>query len=86
MAKKKAITPEEQKAINEINKTYHDGISVLLEDYRVSNVKIKKSHKRTVLDKIIDMFIDGDCSDTISKELRMDRVEVDKILLDYGAI
>ena len=37
-------------------------------------------------DKIVDMFIDGDCPDTIRKELRMDRTEVDKILLDYGAM
>ena len=75
MAKKKPLTVEERTAINEINRTYCDGLTVLIEDYRSSNVKIKKAHKKTMSDKIVDMFIDGDCPDTIRKELRMDRTE-----------
>ena len=46
----------------------------------------KMSNKKTIEDKVIDMFIDGDCPDTIRKSLKIEIIEVVKILTDYGAI
>ena len=86
MGKKKELSNEEIKAIKEIKNKYHDGVNTLLEDYRESKVKVKMSNKKTDIDKIIDMFIDGDCPDTIRRALNMERVEVEKILVDYGAM
>tara|TARA_Y100001937_G_C7123960_1_gene334002 strand:- start:1419 stop:1682 length:264 start_codon:yes stop_codon:yes gene_type:complete len=87
MNKKTPLTTEEKRVLHEIKKKYNnDGFSVLLDDYKVSKVKVKRSHKKTISDKIIDMFIDGECPDTISRELEVKRSEVDKILMEYGAI
>jgi len=86
MGKKKELTNEEVKAIKEIKNKYHDGVNTLLEDYRESKAKVKTSNKKTDVDKIMDMFIDGDCPDTIRRALNMERVEVDKILMEHGAI
>ena len=86
MSKKNKLTNEEVKAIKEIKNKYHDGVDTLLEDYRESKVKVKKSNKKTDVDKVMDMFIDGDCPDTIRLALNIKRSEVDKILMEHGAI
>ena len=86
MTNKKSFTTEEKKVMTEIRRSYTDGISVLIEDYRASNIKIKKSSRKTINDNIIDKFISGDCPDTIRRSLNLSRDEVDSVLLDYGAI
>lgn len=86
MGKKNKLTNEEVKAIKDIKNKYHDGVDTLLEDYRESKAKIKKSNEKTHVDKIMDMFIDGDCPDTIRRALKIERSEVDEILTEHGAI
>tara|TARA_R110001592_G_scaffold93808_4_gene272126 strand:+ start:476 stop:736 length:261 start_codon:yes stop_codon:yes gene_type:complete len=86
MSKKKELSSQEVKAIKEIKNKYHDGVDTLLEDYRESKAKVKISNKKTDVDRIMDMFIDGDCPDTIRRALNMERAEVEKILVDYGAM
>lgn len=86
MGKKKELSNQEVKAIKEIKNKYHDGVDTLLEDYRESKVKVKTSNKKTDIDKIMDMFIDGDCPDTIRLALNIKRSEVDEILIEHGAI
>jgi len=86
MSKKKELSSQEVKAIKEIKNKYHDGVDTLLEDYRESKAKVKKSNEKTHVDKIMDMFIDGDCPDTIRRALKIERSEVDEVLIEHGAI
>tara|TARA_Y100000389_G_C17161586_1_gene364670 strand:- start:168 stop:428 length:261 start_codon:yes stop_codon:yes gene_type:complete len=86
MSKKNELTNEEVKVIKEIKNKYHDGVNTLIEDYRESKVKVKKSNKKTDVDKIIDMFISGDCPDTIKRALKIERSEVDEVLIGHGVI
>jgi hypothetical protein len=86
MSKKNELTNEEVKVIKEIKNKYHDGVNTLIEDYRESKAKVKKSNKKTDVDKIIDMFIGGDCPDTIRRALKIERSEVDEVLIEHGAM
>ena len=86
MKNKSKITSEELTVIKEINNIYGNGVNVLIQDYKPSKVKLKMSNKKTIEDKVIDMFIDGDCPDTIRKSIKIEIIEVVKILTDYGAI
>ena len=86
MSKKNELTNEEVKVIKEIKNKYHDGVNTLIEDYRESKAKVKKSNKKTDVDKIIDMFIGVDCPDTIRRALKIERSEVDEVLIEHGVI
>lgn len=86
MSKKNELTNEEVKVIKEIKNKYQDGVDTLIEGYRESKTKVKKSNKKTYVDKIIDMFIGGDCPDTIRRTLKIERSEVDEILTEHGVI
>lgn len=83
---KKQLTTDELKAISEIKRTYGNELSLFTEDRRESKVKVKKAHKRTPEEKIIDMFMDGESIDSIKTEMRSDYHQVEQVLINYGVI
>lgn len=58
----------------------------IIDGIRSSSVTIEDSPDPRVEDKIINKYMDGDCMDTIRREMKMPYDDVEEILTDAGLI
>jgi len=58
----------------------------LIDEARQSSAKIVDSPNPRLEDKIINKHMEGDCIDTIRRNLKMSYAEVEEILIDSGLI
>lgn len=53
-------------------------------EFKTSAVKVKKSPKKEVSDMIVDLFLEGDCPDSISQKLDISYDKVVNELVGSG--
>jgi len=82
----KQLTKDERLLIKEIRTNLGDEINTLTEGYKARNITLKMTPKKTKTDNIIDMFVDGNCPDSIRQVLDLSYCEVIDVLNYNGLI